>query len=310
MAHCPNCGRETLRTKDWACQWCGYQLLTGFYRRIDKTYKELQMERQQAAGVEQAAGADIEEEKDLSREPESASEYRPEPVRESRPEPGPPTRVVPPPRIEAKPPVQPKSEPVSVPAPEPVRPQTEIKPEPEFVSRMEASPPPISVSPKAEAIQPAAPEPAAVVRPEPELRPEPVPVAQPEPAPAPASTPVPIEVPPPPSLESIVEGTLLYVDQLDALYRTDRGGIHTRLTGKMISVKGIVEKVVIRDHLDVRYLLLKGAGKTNTWNVRCSFEREHNSEMGRLSEGQSVTVKGFYDGASKNILFKNCALLG
>ncbi len=45
MAACPNCGRRTERTKDWVCEWCGYPLLYGSYKQIDKTYKELQEER-------------------------------------------------------------------------------------------------------------------------------------------------------------------------------------------------------------------------------------------------------------------------
>lgn len=45
MPRCPNCNRETLRTEDWACQWCGYPLLSGFYKKIPKTYKQLKEER-------------------------------------------------------------------------------------------------------------------------------------------------------------------------------------------------------------------------------------------------------------------------
>ena len=45
MARCYNCGRETLRTKDWACQWCGHPLLFGPFKKIDKTYRQLKEER-------------------------------------------------------------------------------------------------------------------------------------------------------------------------------------------------------------------------------------------------------------------------
>lgn len=44
MPRCPNCNRETLRTEDWACQWCGYPLLSGVYKKIPKTYKQLKGE--------------------------------------------------------------------------------------------------------------------------------------------------------------------------------------------------------------------------------------------------------------------------
>jgi hypothetical protein len=42
---CPNCGQQTLRTKDWVCQWCGYPLLSKAYKRIDKKYNKLQEEK-------------------------------------------------------------------------------------------------------------------------------------------------------------------------------------------------------------------------------------------------------------------------
>ncbi len=45
MAKCPNCGRETARTEDRCCQWCGYPLLSGFYKKIKKTYRQLKEER-------------------------------------------------------------------------------------------------------------------------------------------------------------------------------------------------------------------------------------------------------------------------
>jgi len=45
MPKCTNCGRETLRTEDWVCQWCGYPLLSYSYKKIPKTYKQLKEER-------------------------------------------------------------------------------------------------------------------------------------------------------------------------------------------------------------------------------------------------------------------------
>lgn len=45
MSRCHNCGRETLRTEDWACQWCGYPLVSGSFGKIEKTYRQLKEER-------------------------------------------------------------------------------------------------------------------------------------------------------------------------------------------------------------------------------------------------------------------------
>ena len=45
MQKCPNCGIEIAATEDWACQWCGYPLLSRSYKRIPKTYEQLKEER-------------------------------------------------------------------------------------------------------------------------------------------------------------------------------------------------------------------------------------------------------------------------
>ena len=45
MHNCPNCGRPTRRTEDWACQWCGYPLMLKSYRKIDKTYQQVKGEK-------------------------------------------------------------------------------------------------------------------------------------------------------------------------------------------------------------------------------------------------------------------------
>jgi hypothetical protein len=111
-----------------------------------------------------------------------------------------------------------------------------------------------------------------------------------------------------PNLSTISDGTVLTVDEMDALYKADRTAAHARLAGKTIVIKGFVEKVFIRDHIDVRYVVLTGASKRVVWPVRCTFARETVMQMSRLSEGQEVALRGKYDSYSKNIIFKDCSL--
>jgi outer membrane biosynthesis protein TonB len=132
MPKCPNCGRETARTADWACQWCGLPLLSGSYRKLDRTYKELLAERR----LEQEAliPEELHHEPPLPREPvtEDKPEPAPLPVLEDEPQPTPAPAPIagPPPEPEPAPAPEPKPEPDPVPEPEPV-PEPAPVPEPE-----------------------------------------------------------------------------------------------------------------------------------------------------------------------------------
>jgi len=95
MLKCPNCGLETTRTEDWACQWCGYPLLSRSYERIPKTYKQLKEE-----GL-----------------------FKPKPMPKSEPEPEP--------ILESEPALESKREPILEPQPEPeLVPESEPEPTP------------------------------------------------------------------------------------------------------------------------------------------------------------------------------------
>jgi hypothetical protein len=248
MPACPNCGRPTMRTRDWACRWCGYPLLSRAYKKIDKTYKELQEERFPGLKV-------------LSPEPEPDSES----ALESR--------------VERESPPEPEEKPRPGPA---AAPEAALRPEAELASG------------------PVPPAPLVAPAPSPQLAPGPAPAPLPEPEPAPVA---------PPNLDAITDGAVLTVDELDALYKANRLAAHAKLAGKTIVIKGFVEKVFIRDHIDVRYIVLTGARKKVVWPVRCTFAKENISQMNRLSEGQEVNLRGKYDSYGKNIIFKDCALV-
>jgi hypothetical protein len=327
MASCPNCGRRTQRTKDWVCQWCGYPLLYGSFKPIDKTYRELQEERNPSyRSEEEKTGPEYE--KTQVREPEVEPEPEPPPKAEPlwklrRPlKPAYPSKPQPAPQEEIEP--QPEPEPAPRPAPRPVAqtwPQPAAKPAPELAPLPRPEALPVS-RPEPVLFPEAEPSPQPEMRPEPPLRsvpaPQPVtpsrvepppvlrPVAQPRPEPPPAPQPEPVTLP---SLNSIQDGTQLTIDQIDGLLRADSMGASAALKDKTLIIKGIVNKVFIRDHIDVRYLILTGARKV-VWTARCGFEKESVPQMSRLSEGQAVALSGKYDGYSKNVIFKDCTLLG
>ncbi len=110
-------------------------------------------------------------------------------------------------------------------------------------------------------------------------------------------------------LESAAGGVAISVNDLNSLYQADKLTTHTKLTDKVIKVTGAVGKVFVRDHLDIRYIVLAGDKKAGPWSVRCSFDKESISQLNQLSKGQVVTVQGKYDGYGKNIILKDCVLV-
>lgn len=107
MLKCPNCGLETTRTEDWACQWCGYPLLSRSYERIPKTYKQLKEE-----GL-------------FKPKPMPKPEREPEPVPQPKLEPEPEPILEPEPALESE------REPILEPQREPeLVPESELEPTP------------------------------------------------------------------------------------------------------------------------------------------------------------------------------------
>jgi hypothetical protein len=341
MPACPNCGRQTLRTKDWACQWCGYPLINRNFKKIDKTFKELQAERGMAA---KTAGAEPDLEPEIDTEPLPEPEppkpvykpvsrpvapiepplpppaLRPEPRIEPRPisqppplrpvvppvtRPEPVTRALPEPinNPEQKPVVIPPASPIILPQAVPAQPAPEVKREVPPPPRPVIIPPPpvpeVKIEPTPPPVQPVPPPPppAARIEPEPPPRPKPEIIIE---APQP--------VVPTIKLEAIRDGMEITADQIDELYRADKSGAHSKFAGKTITVRGKVEKVFIKDHLDVRYIVLTGNQKLAS-SIRCTFNQNESSKASRLNEGDDVAVRGKYDGYSKNIMFKECTIV-
>ncbi len=237
MRKCPNCGQTAERTEDWACQWCGYPLLSKSYKKIPQTYRQLKEER-----------------------------------------PG-----------EQKPP---EPEPVAEPEPEPVvEPQPELAPQPE-------------------------PEPESVVEPVPEPEPEPEPVAEPvpepEPTPEPESEPEPVAEPQPepvPQRKPAAAAGGITVEDLYSAYSVDEVAADAKFTDKTVTVTGVVDRITVNDVHGIYYIILASAEKKEQWNVRCMFDRKYGAQLDRLTTGQTVTVRGKYDGYKANILMKGCVLV-
>jgi len=275
MPKCPNCGQTTRRTIDWACQWCGYPLLSKAYKKIPKTYKQLKSELKPKPEPEPEPEPVPEPEPTL--EPEPVPVPEPEPTPEPEPEPTPEPEPVPVPEPEPTP------EPEPVPAPEP---ESTPEPEPEPVPEPEPTPEPEPVP---------VPEPEPTLEPEPVPEPEPEPTLEPEPVPAPEPEPTPSE-------------TGVTVGELYSAYR-DKITADAKLANKSLKVTGIVDKIVVNDIHEIYYIILTSAEKKEDRFVRCTFDKKYGPELNRLTAGQTVTVQGKYDGYRINILMRDCVLV-
>lgn len=298
MPKCPNCGRETYRTEDWACQWCGHPLLSSAFKIVPKTYRQIQEER--AYGVKPA----------LEDEPEAALATEVAPAPPEAPEPEPPQMLEP----------EPETEPEMPAPPEPV---AEIEPEVEVKSKA-AAPSEPEAEAVAESEPPAPPEPVEVKEDTPEAEveeakaeAEPVPVSASEAEPAaeiapevetkPTQAPTPAAAPDlePEATTGVINAT---VEELNAAFNSDKAGANAKLMDKTLRITGTVDKVFVRDNLDIFYIILAGAGGPSSWQIRCTFNREHSAHLSRLTAGQNATVQGTYTGYERNIILKECSL--
>ncbi len=284
MPKCPNCSRETLRTEDWACQWCGYPLSSSSYKKIPKTYKQLKEERLHKPEPIQ------------KREPEPEAE----PVLESQAEPIPeakkeaekiPEAI---PILLPKPELEREAEPIQEIKPEP---EPELKAEPEAEPVLESKIEPVSESEKeAELMQERKPEPEPESKAEPETKPE----LESE-----------VETIPESEKEAELEPAAmeLTVEELFSAYETDEVVADANFVNKILRVTGVVAMIDIKNKLETHYIRLTGAEEDLLQSVQCVFNKKHAPALEQLEKGQMVTVQGTYNGSIIAIRMVDCVLV-
>jgi hypothetical protein len=291
MPKCPNCGLETLRTEDWACQWCGYPLISNSYKKIPKTYHQLKQESLHDSKPAPEPEPELEPE----------TEVTPEAKEESAPEPEPEVEPVPEPELEPEPETEATPEAKEEPAPEP-EPEVEPVPEPELEPEPETE-----ATPEAKEEPAPEPEPEVEPVPEPELEPEPETEATPEAKEEPAPEPEPeVEPVPEPELEPAME---LTVDELLSAYVTDEAAADAKLANKLLRVTGVVATIDVKEMLDNHYIRLTTAERNLLRSVRCVFDKTQAPVLQKLAIGQTVTVQGIYRGSIIEIRMLDCVLV-
>ncbi len=267
MQKCPNCGRATARTEDWACRWCGYPLLSKSYKKVPKTYKQLKEEELSKQEPP------LREEAEVSLLPSDIT-LPPAPTLE--PEPVPEPELEPVPELESE--------------PEPI-----LEPEPKPVSRAKAKPaakpkPKPKPKPKSKAKPAAKSKAKPVTKSKTKAMPEPSSVPEPEPESAPAAIDITVE-------------------ELLSAYEAGGVAADAKFVNQILSVTGVVDRIEVKDNLDIYYITLSSAEQNRLQNLRCVFDSKYGSELNQLTAGQTVTVQGKYDGSIMDICMRDCVLV-
>ncbi|MFC1982095.1 hypothetical protein ACFLUN_01290 [Chloroflexota bacterium] len=183
---------------------------------------------------------------------------------------------------------EPASELEPIPEPEPV-----AKPKSKAATKAK-SPAKPKAAPRAKAKSKARPKavanPGVAVEPEAEIEADPAPI----PAPGPETTPAEMDI---------------AVEELLSAYETEGADADKRFSDKILKVTGVVDRIEVKDRLDIYYMNLGSAEKNYLQHLRCVFNRYNSSDLNQLEAGQTVTVQGRYDGSIMDICMRDCVLV-
>ncbi|MFC1865199.1 hypothetical protein ACFLYB_00590 [Chloroflexota bacterium] len=306
MSRCSNCGRETLRTEDWACQWCGHPLPSGLYKSTEKTYRQLKEERlYRAPEMERTeTEPEMEPKQDLQRikeielelEPESASRQEIHTpyetkgkVTEAEEEKAEATEseecvkeeiIV---QIKAKSAKEPEKEKGTLAEAEI---EAAVKIEKETVEQK---------TPEEDQGEEAKEELEASCEDEEEAEKIEEPRQEAE---------VEAEQEPP-----VVELELT-VDELFRAYEEDQLAADDKFADKIMRISGSVASIDLKDILDTYYIRLTGTDDDILESVQCMFDKKHGDLLRQLEKGQAIAVQGRYNGSVIAVRIMDCFLVG
>lgn len=300
MARCPNCGRETLRTEDWACQWCGHPLLYGLFKKIKKTYKQLKEERLHKSKGETGLIQEREQEPESERKMEPKQDLELIKGIEIEPEPEIGKEAAVDQGIEQETEIEEETEPVQ-------EPEGELEKIEESESELETEPTKAAENEKEVEVgyeEEGKPEPEEVEEPETEETQESEPETEPK---AEKET----ELVPESEQESEPEPAdmELTVGEILTAYEEDDVAADEKFMNKILRVTGTVSLVDVKDRLDIHYIRLTGSGGDPWQSLQCMFDKKHSAALEQLEKGQTVTAQGRYNGSVIAIRMVDCVLV-
>jgi aspartyl/asparaginyl-tRNA synthetase len=76
----------------------------------------------------------------------------------------------------------------------------------------------------------------------------------------------------------------------------------------MIEIKGIVNSIA-KDILDTPYVTLTNGEQYSLESVQCMFTKEQESELAKITKGQTVSLEGTVKGKLMNVLVNDCKIV-
>ena len=99
------------------------------------------------------------------------------------------------------------------------------------------------------------------------------------------------------------------VDELLTAYEENEGTASERFGNKIIKMSGVVDRIEVKDSLDIYFITIASTEKAQIQVVRCIFDRKHAKTLTKLRAGQTVTVQGKYTGSIVDLRMGSCFLV-
>jgi len=111
------------------------------------------------------------------------------------------------------------------------------------------------------------------------------------------------ETPEPPGIINIT------IRDLSEACEADSEAAEARFAGSILQITAEVGRIPVVESSENPCIILISSEEPTSMNILCIFDKRHEEEVNRLSEGQLVTVQGRYDGCVMNILVNDCVLI-
>jgi hypothetical protein len=99
------------------------------------------------------------------------------------------------------------------------------------------------------------------------------------------------------------------IKELSEACDADSEAAEARFAGSILQITAEVGRIPVVESSENPCIILISSEEPTAMNVLCIFDKRHEEEINRLSEGQLVTVQGRYDGCVMNVLVNDCVLI-